>query len=226
MSAPPFALVLPSRPVYTAPTVLSQTQYAFILPQSPPFSHIVVFIVPGTVLPADTLAGVYVQFPSTAPDFKFLGALGNDKQSAIFRVSGGSNDAQAVVGGADQDTMTDSDAPAASGQAASTGDVTVGISIEPAAAIQSQLAESKSAQATSSTAMVFSRDQKPTSLSTKVLAQRIIQNAYNFLASYSGSSSGLGGEEMVPLKSFKAWWEKFERKVEADPGFLEKQDDA
>lgn len=224
MSAPPFALVLPSRPVYTAPTALSQTQYAFTFPQSPPFSHIVVFIVPGTVLPADTLAGVYIQFPNSA-EFKFLGPLGNDKQSAIFRVGNTAAKSPALGGGGDQDEMTDSAAPSTTGVSALTGDITVGISVEPASAIQTQISNIKATQATSSTALVRSGDQKPMSISTKVLAQRIIQNAFNFLASYSGSTTGPGGEEMVPLKSFKAWWEKFERKVSADPGFLEKQGD-
>ncbi|KAL8826492.1 MAG: hypothetical protein Q9191_003764 [Dirinaria sp. TL-2023a] len=224
--SPPFALVLPSRPVYAAPTALSETQYAFTFPQSPPFSHIVAFLLPGTILPADTLAGVYIQFPSSAPAFKFLGALGNDKQSVIFRVGVGEANAQPDAGGVDQDEMTDIDAPAASGLAAPTGEVIVGVSIEPAASIQTQLANLKSARSASSTALIPAKAQQPTALTTKLLAQRIIENAFNFLASFSGSTTGPGGEEMVPLRSFKAWWEKFERRVEMDPGFLEKQDDA
>jgi len=54
---------------------------------------------------------------------------------------------------------------------------------------------------------------------TKILAQRIIKNAFNFLASFAG---GAGGSEMVPLKAFQEWWAKFERRVENDPGFLER----
>lgn len=229
MSTPPslpFALVLPSRPVYAAPTALSPTQYAFTFPQSPPFSHIVAFLLPGTILPADTLAGVYIQFPGSAPAFKFLGALGNDKQSVIFRVGIGQANVQPDAGGVGQDEMTDIDAPAATGLSAPTADITVGISIEPAASIESQVADLKSARSTSSTALIPAKAPQPTLLTTKVLAQRIIENAFNFLASYSGSTTGPGGEEMVPLKSFRAWWEKFERRVEMDPAFLEKQDDA
>jgi hypothetical protein len=59
---------------------------------------------------------------------------------------------------------------------------------------------------------------------TVVLAQRIIQNAFNFLASFSGTA-GPGGVEVVPLKAFQNWWEKFESRVRADPSFLEKQSD-
>ncbi|KAG9251819.1 uncharacterized protein F5Z01DRAFT_638804 [Emericellopsis atlantica] len=59
---------------------------------------------------------------------------------------------------------------------------------------------------------------------TVVLAQRIIQNAFNFLTSFSGTA-GPGGVEVVPLKAFEDWWKKFESRVRADPSFLEKQAD-
>lgn len=59
---------------------------------------------------------------------------------------------------------------------------------------------------------------------TVVLAQRIIQNAFNFLASFSGTA-GPDGVEVVPLKAFENWWKKFESRVRADPSFLEKQSD-
>lgn len=56
---------------------------------------------------------------------------------------------------------------------------------------------------------------------TVVLAQRIIQNAFNFLASFSGQA-GPGGVEVVPLKAFENWWKKFESRVRSDPSFLER----
>jgi len=222
--APPFGLILPSRPVLAAPTVLSPTQYSFTLPATPHFSHIVAFIIPGTTLPQDTLAAVYIQFPSSALHFKFLGALANDKQSAIFRVGDRSPNGQSDADPADQDEMTDVDTPTVNGGQPITGSVTVGISIEPTASIQNQLAMLESAKGNPSTALVISsKGQSATPTSTKFLAQRIIQNAFNFLASFSGTMAGGGGEEMVPLKSFMAWWEKFERRVEMDPGFLERE---
>ena len=225
--APPFGIILPSRPVEAAPTVLSPTQYAYTLSPSPAFSHIVAFLLPGTTLPLDTLAGVYIQFPGSAPDFKFLGALGNDKQSDIFRVGDGSMGGQLNADGGDQDEMTDIDAPTMNGASPPAGNITVGISIEHTASIQNQLAMLKSMEAKSSTALVLSsKGRQPTPLTTKVLAQRIIQNAFNFLASFSGSTADARSEEMVPLKTFRAWWEKFERRVEMDPGFLEREGDA
>ena len=53
-------------------------------------------------------------------------------------------------------------------------------------------------------------------MTTKVLAQRIIGDAFNFLASF--------GSNEIPLKAFQNWWMKFEKKVELDPSFLERED--
>ncbi|CAF9917176.1 MAG: hypothetical protein HETSPECPRED_003164 [Heterodermia speciosa] len=229
MSAPaPFALIVPSSPVYAAPTALSPTQYVFSLPSSPSFTHIVVFLLPGATLPPDSLVGVYVQSPGEDPGFRFLGAIGNDKQSAIFRVG----DAVAaesnghVAGSIDQDEMVDIDASASTGISA-TASKAVGLSIEPAASVQAQLATLKSSEQSTnpaSTALVVARQQHVPLHSTKALAQKIIMNAFNFLASFTGST-GPGEEEVVPLKSFKAWWEKFERRIEVDPSFLEREGD-
>ncbi|KAL8932120.1 MAG: hypothetical protein Q9211_006513, partial [Gyalolechia sp. 1 TL-2023] len=143
---PPFGVILPSRPVITNPVTVSTTQYAFVVPLTPSFSHLVVFIVPGNPLPVDTLAAVYIQFPGHSPDFKLLGAIGNDKQTAIFRVKdGNSNTGRNNQTGAEHE-MTDAEGPdaAINGTATPSGDtqqqITIGISIEPAATIEAQLA--------------------------------------------------------------------------------------
>jgi hypothetical protein len=63
-------------------------------------------------------------------------------------------------------------------------------------------------------------------MSTKVLAQRIIGNAFNFLASFAAGDSSGRGTEVVPLKAFQDWWTKFERRVNLDPTFLEREEPA
>ncbi|KAI4139949.1 MAG: hypothetical protein LQ341_004014 [Variospora aurantia] len=240
---PPFGVILPSRPVITNPATVSPTQYAFTLPSSPSFSHVVVFLVPGTPLPADTLAAVYIQLPgdcSIIPDFKLLGAIGNDKQTAIFRVKNNNPTTTAAASSSahannnnhteEEDEMTD--ATLAMDGAASSADpsqpVTIGISIEPASTISAQLAalQQPPSSSSSSSALVLANRNLSSSpvVPTKVLAQRIIKNAFNFLASFAGQTT-VGGEEMVPLRSFRGWWEKFERRVENDPGFLEREAD-
>ncbi|KAK7538119.1 uncharacterized protein J3D65DRAFT_621027 [Phyllosticta citribraziliensis] len=204
-----FGVIISGRPVLTEPQALSPTQYAFPLPATPSFSHIVVFLLPGTQLPPDTAAGVYVQIPPSS-EFRFLGAIANEKQSAIFKVDG-----------VDPAAMVDP----ATGQVAP---VTLGVSVEPVARI-AELMNAKQAQqqqgGSSGMELVRAGAAAANPISTKVLAQRIIANAFNFLASFAGNV-GPGGQEVVPLKSFQDWWAKFEKKIEMDPGFLERGDQA
>src|ERR1700761_3598023 len=118
-----FGLIISGRPVDASPQQITEAQYAFRIPPNPLFHHIVVFILPGTQLPPDTAAAVYVQIPPSQ-EFKLLGGIGPGKESAIFKVngiapnSGGGTDA-------DGDMMTDdpSTAPNAGAQAAIGGDI-------------------------------------------------------------------------------------------------------
>lgn len=161
-------------------------------------------------LPPDTAAAVYISLPPSASNptqtFKFLGGIGEGKESAVFKVSG----LGLVEGGG--------------------GEITLGISLESAssvgaqiAALQSSLPSPQSSPNPSdpSQAMVLASkaNNKPDTL---LLAQRIIKNAFNFLASFSGNVNG--GIEVVPLKAFEEWWKKFEGRVRNDPGFLERSD--
>ncbi|KAJ9604440.1 hypothetical protein H2200_011276 [Cladophialophora chaetospira] len=96
------------------------------------------------------------------------------------------------------------------------GEINLGISVEPVPAIQAQMAQLQ--QPSSPTAAA-----KRPPPDTKILAQRIIKNAFNFLSSFAGNLAN--GVEVVPLKSFQDWWTKFERRVQNDPGFLERDED-
>ena len=201
-----------------------------------------------------------------------LGGLGEGKGSAIFKVSGGGGRGgrnvngmgMGVGGGGESDGMgeVDMDADAdtdtgdlgelgAGGASAGgvngpvpvTGDIVVGISIEPLSTLAPQLealAQSKArihphpsgADHThangNGTALALYKNPPggpgERAVETKVLAQRIIKNAFNFLASFSSGGGGGGsGEDVVPLKAFEGWWRKFERRIEGDPGFLERE---
>lgn len=170
---------------------------------------------------------MYLQLPGEASG-RFLGGLGTGKESAVYRITG--------EGGAGQRGQI------GQGGGGGGGEVNVGISIEAEDVIQRQLQEleqrkqvqSQSQTPTSpnlnhsslstntspslSSPTATSNQTQPT---TKILAQRIIQNAFNFLSSFSGRV-GENGVEVVPLKSFEEWWRKFERRVEVDPSFLER----
>lgn len=215
-----FSVVVPGRPcltdliaVDTQPTGQA-TKFTISIPTSPPFKKLVIFLLPGTVLPPNTGAAIYAQLPDPntgAPtDFRFIGALANEKPSGLFSIaqpsSGRTEDD-------DEDEMLDEGSapnPAAV--------VTLGISIEPVQNIAPQLAGLEAEKAGSAQAQVQRQ------ISTKVLAQRIIGSAFNFLASFAESDPAKKGHDVVPLKSFRDWWTKFERRIEMDPTFLERED--
>jgi hypothetical protein len=208
-----FGLIISGRSVDAAPQAVTETQFAFKLSPNPTFNHIVVFLLPGTQLPPGTAATVYVQIPPSQ-EFKLLGAIGPGKESAIFKVSG------LKSGAADPDGDVMVDDVSGANTAAVGGDIVVGVSIEPVASVEAQLATLKetnatTSQAASSSALVRMNPTADARVTTKVLAQRIIGNAFNFLASF--------GSDTVPLKAFQDWWTKFEKKVELDPSFLERE---
>lgn len=96
------------------------------------------------------------------------------------------------------------------------GDVILGISVEPLESVQAQLATLQPSEGLSGTSVKHTAPP-----STAVLARRIIRNAFNFMSSFaSGSSSG----DVIPLKAFQDWWTKFEKKIEYDPTFLERDE--
>ena len=217
-----FCCIVAGRPANVDVQTISPTQYAFNIPSQPSFSHIVVFLLPGYSLSTGTAASVYIQIPPSQ-DFKLLGAIANDKQSAVFRVRPGSHQIPSSHSIAADDVMVDEATalPASSGQQFSGTNVVLGISIEAIESIRAQLDSLKRQNTeTSGTALVLHQPSVQP-VTTKLLAQRIIGNAFNFLSSFAGGSSG---NEAVPLKAFQDWWKKFEKKIELDPSFLERSE--
>jgi hypothetical protein len=211
-------VIISGRPILTEPSsIISPMQFAFQIPSSPSFSHIVVFLLPGVTLPDGTAAAVYAQLPGTT-EFRLLGALANEKPSAIFKVNtkaGGP--AGGGLGSSDEDAMVDEGVSMNSNE--TTPPLALGISVEPAqqvaAALEQKKAQDAAGAVPTGNEMVLHTGQR--SVETKVLAQRIIKNCYDFLTSW-------GTGDTVPLKAFQAWWTKFEGKIERDPGFLERGD--
>lgn len=202
-----FGLIISGRPVDAAPQAVNETQCVFKISPIPTFSHIVVFLLPGVQLPPGTAATVFVQIPPSQEP-KLLGGIGPGKESAIFKVSGLKSGPGSGSAG---DAMADD-------LAAASGDIVVGISVEPVANVEQQLATLKSGGQPiheTSNALVRLGDKANAGVTTKVLAQRIIQNAFNFLSSF--------GSDTVPLKAFENWWKKFESKIDLDPSFLERE---
>ncbi|KAH8705466.1 DUF775 domain protein [Talaromyces proteolyticus] len=226
-----FSVVIPGRPCVTDINAVDvqpgvqPTKFAFTVPALPRFNHIVVFFLPGTVLPPDTAAAIYLQTPNSkqgpnGPEFQFLGAIANEKPSAIFKVRSGGGQAQ-LTEAQQEDDMLDEDANAS--RDATNGQIVIGISIEPTQSVAAQMAALDAAREATSTDLVRLPPQQK-QITTKVLAQRVIGNAFNFLASFAESDPNRRGEDVVPLKSFRDWWTKFERRIDMDPTFLERED--
>ncbi|KAK0374142.1 hypothetical protein CLIM01_08487 [Colletotrichum limetticola] len=204
MSGPLFGIVPAGQPLLTDPTSApSETSFLYSISAARPFSHITVMLLPGIVLPPDTAAAIYFATAADVaaatatgqtPNFKFLGGIGTGKESATFKLNAGSN----ANNGGDPSVM-------------------IGVSVEPAESVFSRIQEISANKASSSS----NASSQP---STQLLAQNIIKNAFNFLASFSGTA-GPGGVEVVPLKAFEEWWKKFESRVRSDPSFLEKPQD-
>ncbi|KAI3549662.1 hypothetical protein CSPX01_02313 [Colletotrichum filicis] len=205
MSGPLFGIVPAGQPLLTDPTSApSETSFLYSISAARPFSHITVMLLPGIVLPPDTAAAIYFATAADVaaatatgqtPNFKFLGGIGSGKESATFKLNTGSN----ANNGGDPSVM-------------------IGVSVEPAESVFSRIQEISANKASSSSSNASSQP------STQLLAQNIIKNAFNFLASFSGTA-GPGGVEVVPLKAFEEWWKKFESRVRSDPSFLERPQD-
>ncbi|RDL30350.1 Uncharacterized protein BP5553_10228 [Venustampulla echinocandica] len=219
-----FGLIPTGHPAILAPTSApSQTSFLYTIPLDPAhlFSHIVAFLLPGTDLPPETAAAVYISLPTSPspeplqPNFKFLGGIGPGKESAIFKITGLSA-SPASTAAPNREVDMDSGYPEPLSSFGSS--LTIGISIEPAASVAAQMAALQANNASQSQSLVPAKQQQ--NLDPLLLAQRIIKNEFNFLASFSGNVAN--GVEVVPLKAFEDWWRKFEGKVRADPGFLER----
>lgn len=195
MSQPLFGIVPAGQPVIVTPTETpTPTSFLFGFSSLKTFSHIVVFLLPGIVLPEGTAAAIYLVTPGQPePKLKFLGGIGPGKESAIFKISAGGQE-----------------------------NIAVGVSVEPAesvAARMSELSTNATASGNREGAVGPANKDKQQCPSTLELAQRIIKNAFNFLSSFSGTA---GQTEVIPLKAFEDWWRKFESRVRSDPGFLER----
>ena len=248
-----FGLLIAGRSLTDPSTLrsFSATEHAYTVPASPPFAHLAVFLTPGAPpLPADTAVAVFVRFPppahaaaasgdATQPgEFKLLGGLSAQKPSAVFRVHGlggsSSNTGNAEgavfgdINGVAEVDMDADDTATVQGQGGMQEDVTIGLLVQPAAQLAPQLAALQQQQQSQQQVLTPYRAPAPAQpgasrLPVKVLAQRIITNAFNYLASFAQRRAGSGGEEMVPLKSLEAWWRKLEARIDADPGFLERE---
>ncbi|KAK4165154.1 hypothetical protein QBC43DRAFT_288040 [Cladorrhinum sp. PSN259] len=205
---PLFGLIITSQPVTTQPTqVLSPTSFLYAIPpissvpsstssssapESKPWTHVTIFLLPGITLPPNTGAAIYtLSNPPSPGTEKFVGAIGPGKESIILKIG-------------TKET------------------VYVGIVLEPAGTLLQKMAAKEAAlvSASSSTAIKGVEGGKEENVLLG-LAEKVIGNAFNYLASFSVDNRD-GRGVMVPLKAFEEWWKKFQSKARTDPKFLER----
>ncbi|KAI1813138.1 hypothetical protein GGS20DRAFT_498763 [Poronia punctata] len=234
---PIFGLLPAGQPLITTPTSQpNPTSFLYLIPSTTPtnpkpFNHLAVFLLPGISLPENTAAAIYVASDPSAfapgrggsaeAGFRFLGGVGSGKESAVFKLGGSNNNNNNNN----------------NNNSVGEGGVVIGIDIENATTVAQKIQQAQQQQAQSSTTALV-RTGTGTATGTGpgtgtglpenqvvvlVLAQRIIQNAFNFLSSFSGQVEN--GVEVVPLRAFHEWWRKFEAKIKMDPGFLERGQD-
>lgn len=81
-------LLISGRPILTEANsqVVSPTQLVFSIPANPPFSFLAVFRKPDQEIPPGMFGAVYIQLPGES-EYKPLGFIANEKQSAIFKIN-------------------------------------------------------------------------------------------------------------------------------------------
>ncbi|RDA85129.1 hypothetical protein CP532_1589, partial [Ophiocordyceps camponoti-leonardi (nom. inval.)] len=201
MSSPvlPFGIIPIGQPPITEPvSTPGPTSFLYALSTTNVPSHIIVFLVPNITLPNDTAAAIYL---TIAPD---LDSVACSPVQFLGGIGPGKESAMFKLGGR-------SDMAA--------GSIFIGVSVEAADSVGQRIQELSASKG--------ARPIMPSQPTTIILAQRIIQNAFNFLASFSGSTDAGGAKvEVVPLKAFEDWWRKFESRLRSDPSFLERQSES
>ncbi|KAF4555581.1 Hypothetical protein D9617_2g055430 [Elsinoe fawcettii] len=203
-----FLLTVPPRPILMAEQI-TETQFLFRLPPSPSFNTLTLSLAPSQTIPPTHAASIYYALPSAPSTFRFLGYLGQGRESGTYRIiSPEINPSSATRTDVEGDVMLDD--PSAP-PTASSGEVQIGISIELAAEVEGKVAQMRAEQAAKASS---GSGAGAKGVDTKVLAKNIIGHAFNYLSSF--------GSEQIPLKAFEAWWKKFEGRVDRDPSFLER----
>lgn len=136
------------------------------------------------------------------------------KPSTIFKINS-STQKPAAPAYFDLDAMVDDDSMVDSGPTDFT--INVGISIEPLSVVENlleqQRVEHEQTKRISDTPAAGSAPKDADSIG--VLANKIVQHAYNFLSSFTDNSG------KVPMRAFDDWWAKFKSRLASDPKFLD-----
>ncbi|ODQ52160.1 DUF775-domain-containing protein [Saitoella complicata NRRL Y-17804] len=195
--------------------MLSPTTASFTLDDASSINHVVIFLMPDTVLPAGQGATIYFQLPGK--EFRLLGSVSMEKQSAVFKLKG---PGAAKTGG---DEMMHDEAVS--------GPLIIGIQLEPLESIGAQLQQMQQNMSGATTTGAGALIKPPPPPST--VADKIMKHLFNYLTSFATQNLPMGAMALgqinpqttyVPLKAFQEWYAKFTNRIRQDPTFLDRED--
>ncbi|KXS13922.1 DUF775-domain-containing protein [Gonapodya prolifera JEL478] len=218
MTSPVFAVLVAGKLVRTDFVQVDAVRFMMELPSAEHINHVAVFLTGAAPLPDGFGATVHLLWPLPTPTWKLLGALTNDKPSAVYKFStahppvgqtsatfagqGGRLDASMASVAANE--MLDEGGP--SGPSPITA--TIGISLEPLASITAQL----------STQPPHPTPTPPSQSDMASLAQRAIKKVADSLLDHVGSY--VGSTSMVSFNVLREWHAKVMQRASIDPGWI------
>ncbi|KAJ2614891.1 hypothetical protein H4S08_001493 [Coemansia sp. RSA 1365] len=198
-----FGCIVAGRLVQTNLQQVDVNKYVFELPEAHSINHIVVFLLGTIPFEPGYAATVHLLWPNK--DWQMLGALSNDKPSAIFRL---------------KSTIDPNDANSTNGTIAE-----LGISIEPVQVVEQQV--NQQAQPGSALTLATSTASPNSTMplqAAKQFAEHALQNLYDYVTSFAtqpNASMGLFGSgaavQVLPVKVFDEWYNTFLHKLQRDP---------
>ncbi|KAJ1818855.1 hypothetical protein LPJ60_004095 [Coemansia sp. RSA 2675] len=195
-----FGCIVAGRLVQTNLQQVDVNKYVFELPDAHSINHIVVFLLGTVPFEPGYAATVHLLWPNKS--WQMLGALSNDKPSAIFRLKA---------------TITPEEAASMPGVNAE-----LGISIEPIEAVEQQLQQMRQQPGASNNAMVVAqKQQSPSAQGALQFAERTLQSLFDYAMSFAtrpDASMGAFGSgaavQVLPVKAFEDWYNSFLRKIQ------------
>ncbi|KAJ2691262.1 hypothetical protein IWW39_000161 [Coemansia spiralis] len=195
-----FGCIVAGRLVQTNLQQVDVNKYVFELPDAHNINHIVVFLLGTVPFEPGYAATVHLLWPNKS--WQMLGALSNDKPSAIFRLKA---------------TITPEEAASMPGVNAE-----LGISIEPIEAVEQQLQQMRQQPGASNNAMVVAqKQQSPSAQGALQFAERTLQSLFDYAMSFAtrpDASMGAFGSgaavQVLPVKAFEDWYNNFLRKIQ------------
>ncbi|KAJ2816579.1 hypothetical protein GGI24_005682 [Coemansia furcata] len=194
-----FGCIVAGRLVQTNLQQVDVNKYVFELPDAHSINHIVVFLLGTIPFEPGYAATVHLLWPNKS--WQMLGALSNDKPSAIFRLKA---------------TITPEEAASMPGVNAE-----LGISIEPIQAVEQQLQQMRQQSGGSNALVVAQQQQTPSMPVALQFAERTLQSLFDYAMSFAtrpDASMGAFGSgaavQVLPVKAFEDWYNSFQRKIQ------------